>query len=383
MPLSVRALEPLLRLAVVPGVGPARLQTLIRRFGSAERVLAASPSEIRALPGFGAELVRRVHAARDAEGAARGERALALLHRHGAVALTPDDLEYPEGFRVLADPPFLVFAVGNLALLREPAVAIVGTRRPSAYGRDTAATLATGLVRRGYTVVSGMASGIDAAAHEAALAAGGGTIGVLGHGVERVYPAENRRLFHEVRERGLLLTEYAPGEEPKAGNFPRRNRLVAALSRGVVVVEMALRSGARHTVDAALDLGREVFAVPGPIGSAMSEGTNQLIKQGAAVATSVDDVVEAIEGIGATAPLRPPTRTAASARRAGAPAPLPPDLPPGAERLVALLDGTPRHIDELAAGAGTATGEALATLLHLELMGLVESLPGKLFRRVV
>jgi len=388
MPLSPTALEPLLRLAVVPGVGPARLQSLIRRFGSADRVLAASAHELRSLPNFGHEMASRVYLAREAQGLERARRALDLLHRQGAVALTPDDLEYPDAFSQLSDPPFLVFAAGDLSLLRRPMVALVGTRRPSAYGRQAAASLSTALVDAGYAVVSGMASGIDAAAHRAALDAGGGTVGVLGHGIERVYPAENRGLFREVRERGLLLTEYAPGEDPKAGNFPRRNRLVAALSQGVLVVEMGLRSGARHTVDAALELGREVFAVPGPIGSEASEGTNQLIKQGAAVVTCVDDILDALEGVGSTRPRMPPaaaeTGSAGTSDIAAAKgvSPVPGDLAPEAGRLVAAMDTTARHIDDLAAAAGLSTGAALAALLDLELCGLVEAMPGKLFRRI-
>jgi DNA processing protein len=377
MPLSPSALEPLLRLAVVPGIGPARLHALVRRFGSAERVLAASPGMLGAVPGLGPELVRRVLRAAEPAGLQRAKRAMEMLEAHHAVALTPDDLEYPEGFRRLADPPFLLFAAGDRALLHAPSVALVGTRRPSPYGRAAADGLARGLVAVGYAVVSGLARGIDTAAHEAALAAGGGTVGVLGHGVERVYPAENRALFREIAERGLLVTEYAPGEEPKAGNFPRRNRLIAALSRGVVVVEMTLRSGARHTVDAALDLGCEVFAVPGPIGTEASEGTNLLIKHGAALVTGVADIVEALEGVGGAGPAPRP----ATARREPTPAPLPADLPPGGAELLRAMDGEPRHIDRLAAEAALAPGEALAALLHLELMGLAESLPGKLFRR--
>jgi DNA processing protein len=387
MPLSASALEPLLRLAVVPGIGPARLQALMRRFGSAERVLAASSAEIRTLHGFGGELVRRVAAAREPAGLERARAALALLQRHHAVTLTPDDLDYPEGFRQLADPPFLFFAAGDLSLLESPSVAVVGTRRPSSYGRDAAAALCRGLVQAGYTIVSGMASGIDAAAHQAALEAGGTTIGVLGTGIERVYPAENRSLYREVRERGLLLTEFAPGEEPKAGNFPRRNRLIAALSFGVVVVEMAARSGARHTVDAALELGREVFAVPGPIGSEVSTGTNQLIKQGAAVVTAIDDIRDALEGVSRhrlTTRARSDDSRAAAARATARPAPLRPipmDLPPGTAELLEAMDATVHHVDDLAAAAGRSTGEVLALLLHLELLELVESLPGKLFRR--
>jgi DNA processing protein len=382
VPLSASALEPLLRVAVVPGIGPARLQQLLRRFGSAERVLAADEREILALPGFGSELARRVATARTPGGHDRARRALGLLQRHGAVALTPDDQDYPEPFLQLVDPPFLVFASGDRALLERPCVAIVGTRRPSDYGRQAAAALSRGLVEAGYVVVSGMASGIDAAAHQAALEAGGGTIGVLGTGIERTYPAENRRLFRDMRERGLLLTEFAPGEEPKAGNFPRRNRLIAALALGVLVVEMGTRSGARHTVDAALDLGRDVFAVPGPIGSEVSAGSNELIKHGAALITGVGDVLDALQGVSRDRPSARPRGAGSGREAAPAAAPsLPLDLPAGAAELLGAMDGNARHIDDLAAAAGFPPGDVLALLLQLELLDLVESEPGKLFRR--
>jgi DNA processing protein len=389
VPLSSSALEPLLRLAVVPGIGPGRLQQLIREYGSAERALAAKPAQIERLPGFGPEMARRLRDAAGPRGRERARAALELLDRHAAVALTPDDRDYPASFRLVPDPPFLVFAVGDLGLMRAPAVAIVGTRRPSPYGRATAAALAQGLVGAGYVVVSGMASGIDAVAHGAALKAQGGTVGVLGHGIERVYPAENRALFRGVAEEGLLISEFAPGEEPKAGNFPRRNRLIAALAQGVIVVEMGVRSGAQHTVDAALELGREVFAVPGPIGSEASAGTNQLIKQGAALITAVADVIEALQGVGAAEPAPP----ASTARRAsGAPAPaastqldaMPPEigaLAPDAPALFAQLGSTPRHVDELAVATGLPTSTVLALLLELELRGLIVSHAGKLFSR--
>jgi DNA processing protein len=383
VPLASSALEPLLRLAVVPGIGPARLQLLVRHFGSAERVLLARPAEIRALPGLGEALVRRIREAAEPAGAERMRAALALLRREGAVVLSPDDADYPDDFRLLADPPFLVFTVGDLALLRAPAVAVVGTRRPSAYGRATAEALSREMVRAGYAIVSGMASGIDAAAHDAALQADGGSIGVLGNGIDRVYPTENRALFRAMRERGLLLTEYVPGEEPRAGNFPRRNRLVAAIARGVVVVEMGERSGARHTVDAALELGREVFAVPGPIGSETSAGTNLLIKQGAAVVTSVTDVLDSLEGVGAphAAPARP--RAAAPAPPRSVPLDLPlVDLTPEQQRVLDALGDEPIHVDVLADRAGTSTGIALALLLQLELHGAVAAMPGMRFRRL-
>ncbi|CAN5767840.1 DNA-processing protein DprA [soil metagenome] len=388
MALSASALEPLLRLAVVPGIGPARLATLLERFGSADRVLAASREEIATLPGFGTGLVGLVRAAAEAPGLQRARTALDTLRRCHAVAITPDDLDYPETLQRLADPPFLLYSTGRLELLKRPAVAIVGTRNPTPYGRSTAAALGRDLARAGYVIVSGMAKGIDAAAQAAALEVDGGTIGVLGHGVEQVYPAENRALFREVAERGLLITEFAPGERLSPGNFPRRNRIIAALGLVVVVVEMSVRSGAQHTVTAALDLGHDVFAVPGPIGSLTSEGTNQLIKEGARVLTSVDDILEELQGVGRSAAAAPPAPKKRSvpapphgSEAPAAPAALPEDLSPDEKRLLSTLGDGPRHVDELTAAAGLSPAQVLSTLLGLELRGLVEALPGKNFRR--
>jgi DNA processing protein len=251
----------------------------------------------------------------------------------------------------------------------------VGTRAPTDYGRRTAAGLSFQLARAGYAIVSGMARGIDSVAQAAALDAGGATIGVLGHGIDRVYPPENHRLFAQVRERGLLLSELPPGEEPLAGNFPRRNRLIAALSVGVLVVEMGEKSGARHTVEYALELGKEVFAVPGPIGSAASAGTNQLLKEGARLVTSARDVLEELQGVGL--PLRP---VAASSAVEPQPRTPPADLAPDEARVFAALADEPRHVDEVAAAAGIPASAALGALLGLELREVVEALPGKQFR---
>ncbi len=200
---------------------------------------------------------------------------------------------------------------------------------------------------------------------------------MLGSGVDRVYPAENRHLFRRVRERGLLVSELPPGEEPLPGNFPRRNRLIAALSAGVLVVEMGERSGARHTVDYALELGREVFSVPGPIGAPTSAGTNQLLKEGARLVTSARDVLEELHGVGkADAP--PPLPAAA---RAAAPAPPPRVvLAPEEACVLGALGTATRHVDELAAAVALPTARVLAAMLALELHGLVEALPGTRFR---
>lgn len=375
MPLSAAALEPLLRLALVPGVGPQRLAALVRHLGSAERVLSAPSRELALLPGVGPALAARIGEAARPRERERARLAIGALRRAGAVVLTPDDAAYPEAFRLVADAPYLLYATGDLDAMGCPGIAVVGTRSPTEYGRAAAASLSAGLARAGYAIVSGMARGIDSVAHRAALEAGAPTVGVLGHGIEQVYPAESRRLFEQMRERGLLITEFPPGERPKAGNFPRRNRLIAALSQGVVVVEMGVKSGAQHTVGFALEQGREVFAVPGPIGSAASAGTNQLIKEGARVVTAVEDVLEELRGVGVVRPPRPEPRPDAGQRA------LPLLSPYEAEALRALT-GEPKHVDELGGAAGLAPGALLAALLELELKGMAESLPGKHFRRV-
>jgi DNA processing protein len=371
-------LETILRLAIVPGIGPARMAALLARFGSVERVLATPAAQIAALPGFGPEFARRVAGAGTAEGRERVRAALAVLDRVGARVVTQDDALYPASFRALPDPPLVLYVLGDLHLLSEAAIAVVGTRAPTDYGCRVAARLAGELARAGYGIASGMAKGIDAVAQSAALDAGGTTVGVLGHGIDRIYPPENQRLFHRVRERGLLISELPPGEEPMAGNFPRRNRLIAALSAGVLVVEMGERSGARHTVEYALELGREVFAIPGPIGSAVSVGTNQLLKEGARLVTSTQDILEELHGVGVVPPAA--GRAAAADVRADAPRAAPADLAPEEARVFGLLADDPRHVDELATAAGMAPHVALTALLGLELRDLAESLPGKQFR---
>jgi DNA processing protein len=389
MPLSSHALEPILRLAIVDGIGPARLSALLARFGSAERVLAAREDDLGAVPGFGREFVRRIRAAATDEGLQRAREAMRTLRDVGAVAITPADAAYPEAFRTLPDPPYLLFAIGDLDLLAQPGIGVVGTRAPTDYGRRTAMGLAGELARAGLPIVSGMARGIDSAAHAAALDAGGTTVGVLGHGIDRIYPPENEKLFRRVRERGLLITELAPGEEPNAGNFPRRNRLIAALSLGVLVVEMGEKSGAQHTVTYALEQGKEVFAVPGPIGSPQSAGTNQLLKDGARLVTSAADILEELRGVGhvnqgtgnrgqVTGDSAPGP---ASPANPDVPPPPPPELSPDEGKVFAALGADARHVDEIAAAAGLAPSNVLAALLGLELRELVDSLPGKQYRR--
>ena len=378
MPVQGDALEPVLRLAMVDGIGPARLSALLAHFGAPQAVLGASPEELGAVPGFGRELVKRLRTAATDESRQRAREAMKTLERIGAVAFTRDDPVYPDAFRTLPDPPYLLFAIGNLELLTAPGLGVVGTREPTDYGKRIASTLSAELARVGLSIVSGMARGIDSAAHAAALDAGGTTVGVLGHGIDRVYPPENGKLFARVGERGLLLTELAPEEAPNAGNFPRRNRLIAALSLGILVVEMGQKSGAQHTVTYALEQGKDVFAVPGPIGSPQSTGTNQLLKDGARLVTSSADILEELRGVGhAFGPAGGP----ASPANIDVPPPPPPDLVPDEAKVYAALTSDARHVDDISTRTGMAPSNVLAALLGLELRDLAESLPGKQYRR--
>jgi DNA processing protein len=372
--LAAVTMEPILRLCTAPGVGPARVSTLLDRFGSAERVLAAPEEALRRVPGIGEAVARAVRAAAGPEGRAKVDEVVDRLRRVGAVALTPDMEDFPEALRSIPDPPFLLFACGDLTLARSPGLAVVGTRTPTDYGRRATERLAGDVARAGFTIVSGMARGIDTVAHTAAFEAGGSSIGVLGCGIDVVYPRENRPLFERMRREGLLLSEYTPGEPPLAGNFPRRNRLVSALGEGVLVVEMGERSGALHTVRYALDQGAEVFAVPGPIGSPLSAGTNQLLKEGARVVTSAEDIIEELRGVGAASSL-----TVARPHRN----PQQPALSNGAAAVEALLSDEPAHVDLLVERSGRPAAEVLGLLLELELVAAVEALPGKRYRRPI
>lgn len=356
-------------------MGPGRFAALLQRFGSVEAVLGARAADVARLPGFGPEMARRVVEAGTPVGLRRARDAADRMEQVGAVAVLPGDAAYPEAFGQLSDPPFILFACGDLDALRCPGVGMVGTRHPTAYGRQAAALLARDLATAGCAVVSGMAKGIDAAAHGAALDEGGATVGILGQGIDRAYPPENARLFARMRERGTLLTELPPGEDPAAGNFPRRNRLIAALAAAVVVVEMGERSGARHTVDYALELGRDVFAVPGPITSPASAGTNALLRDGARVVTGARDVLEVLHGVGAIPELPP-----APALAPLAPRPLP-ELPADEAAVLEAIGDQVRLVDAVAGAAALPANRVLAALLGLELRGLVEALPGKQYRR--
>jgi DNA processing protein len=342
-------------LALTPGIGCVRLDAILHHFGSAHGALSAPFAFLERVPGISCAAATAVAGTR----IEAGERVIAAAEALGATLLLPQDQAFPHSLREIPDRPTLLFALGRMELLACPAVAIVGSRDHSGYGGAVCRDLAAGAAQAGVAVVSGMARGLDALAHAAALAAGGGTIGVLGNGLGVIYPAANRRLYQQVAESGLLLTEFPPGERPRVGSFPRRNRLISGLARVTVVVEAAEGSGALITVGTALAQGRDVMVVPGNITSPTSVGANRLIRDGAEPLLDLSDLLAHY-----------PEAARAEPPRRSDPAP-PPNLSPAEQRLFEALTGGPAGPDELILRAGISAPEVFAALSGLELRGLV------------
>ncbi|GAB4566451.1 MAG: DNA-processing protein DprA [Anaerolineae bacterium] len=341
----------------VHGIGPRRLRLLLDYFGSIEQAWQA-PSDALMRAGLDRRSLSNLLETRSTISL---EDELARVERAGVRVLTWESPDYPRNLRPLEDAPPVLYVLGELLPRDEWAVAIVGTRRATPYGREAARRLAGDLAERGVTVVSGLARGIDAVAHQAALDAGGRTLAVLGSGVDVIYPPEHRKLARAIRQAGALISEYPLGTEPESGNFPPRNRIISGLSRGVIVVEAGIKSGALITARYAAEQGRDVFAVPGNIFQRGSSGTNKLIQDGAQVALSAEDVLSALqmEQVGA--------HTAAREL-------LPAD--PVEEALLAHLSDEPLHIDELARRAELPVSEVASRLTLMELKGLVRHMGG-------
>jgi DNA processing protein len=357
-----------LALTQVAGMGPARLHTLLSTFKTALGACSAPFAVLRSLPGFSAAAATALRTTSLESGRKTAEAALSL----GAEVLLPSDPSYPALLRNIPDPPPVLFALGNATLLLRPAAAIVGSRDHTGYGAGVCRTLSAAAAESGVVIVSGMARGLDAVAHTAALDAAGGTIGVLGNGLGVVYPAANRALYDRVAEHGLLLSEFPPGERPRAGSFPRRNRLISGLSRVTVVVEAAVGSGALITAGTALDQGREVMAVPGNITSPVSAGCNRLIRDGAAPVLEAADLLQHFPELAVA-----PSRTVGPSSR-----PLPETLLPQERELAGLFGPDALHPDELALKSKRPIGEVLGLISGLEIAGVVEQCPGRLFRRL-
>jgi DNA processing protein len=346
-----------LALARTRGLGPVAQQRLLQRFGSAVAALAASADEWA--EGIGRRGIARPGAAEYQWAQQQWWRVRAL----GGNALGLDDADYPDTLRHIHDPPPVLFTLGQVEW-RRPAIGIVGTRRASPYGQQVARELAFSLSRAGVCVVSGMALGIDAAAHAGALAAGGDTVAVLGCGVDQIYPRSHAALYRRIVETGAVVSEQPMGATPDRGSFPRRNRIISGLSRGVIVVEAAQRSGALITARCANEQGREVFAVPGDIRRGGSSGCHALIKDGAKLVENVEDILEELT----------PWLHERLAPSAASPSGI-------AGQVYQLLGREPLHVDELARSSSMAAAQMLGTLLQLELEGLADQYPGKRFAR--
>ncbi len=349
-----------------PGVGREAARRLLARFLSPAEAIAARAQPLRDCVDAPTALAL----ARPPDGHAQRLAAtlawLAAEPRRRVLVL--GDADYPEALLHSPDPPLLLYLQGDAALLGSPSLAIVGSRQPSAQGRDNAKRFANTLAGQGWTIVSGLAAGVDGAAHEGALDAGGRTIAVVGTGIDRVYPARHRALAHRIAESGLLVSELCLGTPPLAANFPQRNRIIAGLARGTLVVEAALRSGSLITARLASEAGREVMAIPGSILAPQSAGCHALIRQGAALVHTPEQVADEL------GPLLP--RPAAAARPAAGAAPPAPDDP-----VLAALGHDPQSLDTLIDRCGWPAHSLSAHLLTLELDGQVARLPGGLYQR--
>lgn len=352
-------------LTLVSGVGPARFGRLLATCGGA-RAAWQAPDRQLALAGLDARAVQSLQKLRARTGP---QAVMEQLARLGVHVVLLGDAEYPASLLATSDPPPVLYLRGAMREEDAAAVAFVGTRRATSYGRSVVEKLAGEVAEAGITIVSGLARGVDTLAHRAALEAGGRTIAVLGNGLDQVYPPENAGLARRIAEgRGAVVSEFGPGVPPDAANFPRRNRIISGLSLATVIVEAGIKSGALITADFALEQGRDVLVVPGSILAATSEGTNELLKQGATPVTSAQDILDVL-GAGAeliTAMAQPL-----------------PSLSEEEEGVLAALSDTPAHLDEIVRGLGRGAGEVSAALTLLELKGLARQVGGMAYIRAL
>ena len=344
-------------LNLVKGIGSVRFKALMEAFGSPEAAWNAAPEAWRDI-GLSQKIVESFQRVRSGVSLDQISERLQAL---GVEILTWDDSGYPRHLKEIDQPPPVLYVRGTLLPEDDWAVAIVGTRRVTAYGRQVADEVATALAHSGVTIVSGLARGIDSIAHQAALNAGGRTLAVLGNGVDQVYPPENRRLASQIIEHGAVVSDYPLGTQPDGINFPPRNRIISGLSLAVIIVEAGLTSGALITATFAAEQGRDVFAVPGNINAPQSQGTNRLIMDGAQPLLSPQDVLEALD------------LSKVSEHRAVRVA-LPAD--PVEARLFKLLSHEPMHVDEIRAQAEMPIETVSATLAMMELKGMVRQVGG-------
>jgi DNA processing protein len=365
--------EPWIRLARATGIGARTTLSLLETFGSAEAICSASPGQLRSA-GLGNQAIE---ALASVDEAAITDDLCWLHEASDNHLLTITDPLYPELLRQIPDPPAWLFLKGDPDLLHHPQLAIVGSRNPTRGGRENATEFSRELAGQGLGITSGLASGIDAAAHEGALAANGITLAVVATGLDRVYPASNRELAHRIADSGLLVSEFPPGTEPRPGHFPSRNRIISGLSLGVLVAEATEKSGSLITARLATEQGREVFAIPGSIHNPLARGCHRLIRQGAKLVEQASDILEELA----------PFITARTPADTGA---IPDSASPAEEeqpdeeytKLLEIVGYDPISIDEIIRQSGLTAAEVSSMLLLLELQGHVESFSGNRFCRI-
>lgn len=381
-----------LTLSMIPGVGTAKFIRLLARFHSPGEVLRASVTEVADV--VGEELAVRISQYKDVVDISGQERA---MKRWGAQLVTLEDASYPSRLAEIYDPPLTLFIRGTLTEGDERSIAIVGTRKPSSYGLQLAEEFAEQLAARGFTIISGLASGIDTAAHRGALRAKGRTIAVLGNGVDIVFPPENRALMDEIIQNGCVLSQFPMGMKPRAEYFPYRNRIISGLSLGTLVIEAPARSGALITAQLAAEQGREVFAVPGPVNNVNSVGPHRLIQEGAKLVQTVDDILIELEqekpGVETlheetTREFRKHRPVDTVNEEATKPAPARTDqgrfdtavsVSPQEKDILSALSPEGSFVDEIAMACRIPISEALSSLTLLEMKGLVRQFSGKRF----
>ncbi|MFC1814973.1 DNA-processing protein DprA [Thermodesulfobacteriota bacterium] len=357
---------PWFALKSVPGIGNHLFKRLIDCFESPELVFKASPKELLQVDGMSNRLTRTIKQHTVPETV---QKELDLVIQKGYRIVTMADPDFPPLLREIPDPPPFLYVFGSLE--NNPKnIAVVGSRNATRYGISTTQRLCSDLAFLGMTVVSGMAKGIDTAAHEGALMGNGKTIAVLGSGLEKIYPAENRKLFYQIAENGAVISEFALMTEPEAHNFPLRNRIISGIALGTVIVEATKRSGSLITARLAAEQGREVFAVPGSISSFKSTGTHSLIKQGAKLVEHSQDIMEELTHLLKT-PTAPDNITPDKA--------MPPPLSPEETMVFQALEPYPVHIDDLVRKLSMEPGKLAGILLKLELKGIAQQSPGKFF----
>ncbi|MBN2020403.1 MAG: DNA-processing protein DprA [Sedimentisphaerales bacterium] len=369
-----------LKLAGAEGVGAVTFGKLLNYFGSPERALGAPVSELMKIEGVGQRTAERIASSRDKM---KVEAEIELAGKLGVLIINLRDPRYPVLLKQIYDPPAVLYVKGTLAESDALGIAIVGSRRCSLYGSEQASRFAHILASAGFTICSGMAYGIDTAAHQGALAANGRTIAVQGCGLANVFPPENKRLFERIAESGACVSEYPLGYEPLAENFPPRNRIIAGLSLGTIVIDAGGNSGALITAKSALEYNREVMAVPGKIDSPTCRGSNRLIKEGARLVDSVEDVMEALGHIGSR--LNRHVSSTADSVAAKMETPLfdagKLNLNGNEKSVFDCLQSEPVHIEQVISDASLPAGSVSSAIVSLQLKGLVRQLPGNMISR--